>query len=67
MVNQAFANDPVPLEKNINEGNDAVGRDDSLDENDEVAVKEQDKTPTDSVPRDDTYGNQESKFLNKKN
>ena len=65
MVNEAFANDPVAVKKNISEGNDAVGRDDPLDENDGIAVKEQDNKPTDSVPRGDTYGNQESKFLNK--
>ena len=66
VMNEAFLHDPVAMEQNAEDGNPVVGDDDLLNENDGIAVEEQDNKPTDSVPPDDTYGNQESKFTEAK-
>ena len=66
VMNEAFLHDPVAMEQNAEDGNPVVGDDDLLNKNDEVAVEEQDNKPRDSVPPDDTYGNQESKFTEAK-
>lgn len=63
VVNEAFFHEPVAVEQNANDGNEVVGDHDILVGNDGVFVEEQDNKPTHSVPRDDTYDNQESKFL----
>ena len=64
VMNEAFLHDPV--EQNAKDGNPVVGDDDLLNKNDGTAVEEQDNKPRDSVPPDDTYGNQESKFTEAK-
>ena len=65
-MNEAFLHDPVAMEQNAKDGSEVVGDDDLLHENDGVTVEEQNNKPTYTVPSDDTYGNQESKFTEAK-
>ena len=69
MVNEAFLNDPVGVEQNANEGvksDDLVGGVDLLDKHDGVGNcdgdEEKNNKPKYAVLKDDTYGNQESKY-----
>ena len=68
-MNEAFLNDPVGVEQNANEGvksDDLVGGVDLLDKHDGVGNcdgdEEKNNKPKYAVLKDDTYGNQESKY-----
>ena len=71
VINEAFLNDPVAAEQNVNEGHGdkGVGGDNEVDGNEgfdgDNGDEVQEKTRTDPFVHDDTYGNQESKFTNK--